>query len=447
MNLINDINGQVKKYSQGQVKVVDVSHSATHTTVYLQGEQVDLNLLTGKTIIADGNPALLMNDRLLVSRPDATPIPFTPQLPHGISLPYFAGYDLLTNEPLVTDLATAPHLLIAGTSGGGKSTALYAFVSNLLYWMTTGELSNIELVALDPKRVDFKAFAGLPCFQHYTNYDDMVMALMVLEHVMEERYKLLENNGVLSLVQYNAIDGIEPIPQTVIIVDECQTFLGKNTDSLAPLKTLSAQGRAVGMHLVLATQSPRADNLPTAVTDNCNVRTCYAVPKHTASNVVLGVSGAELLQGKGSCLTMIHGKLHHVQSALISPDAVANYVTNAAHITPYGLVLPRLDNQRKETNTGTIETDINSHYPSIVKPVSPADALYERAVESLTSFEIVQVNKSVLKQHLNCTDSAADKVYKRLNANGYFNPRENGAQYVTVNSDKFQETTMALNLN
>lgn len=224
------------------------------------------------------------------------------------SLPLALGLDVL-GEPMVIDLATLPHLLVAGATGSGKSVCLNGMICSLLCRLPPDEL---KLVLVDPKRVELKLYDGLPHLMTPV-IDDPSEANKVLKWAvreMENRYETLSEAGVRDIRAYNREveeeredPSGEKMPYLVIIVDELADLMFTNPKECEQSITRLAQmARAVGIHMCLATQRPSTDVITGLIKANLPARLAFRVSSGTDSRVILDQNGAETLLGDGDLL-------------------------------------------------------------------------------------------------------------------------------------------------
>lgn len=207
-----------------------------------------------------------------------------------------------TGEPVVLDLAKMPHLLVAGQTGSGKSVSLNAMILSILYNQTPDEC---QLVLVDPKRVELSSYRGVPHLRRdvVTDPDDAVDALGELVSEMERRYRLLEENGVRNIVSYNSRKDVDKMPYIVAVVDEMADLMMTSGKVLEDYIVRLAQlARAVGIHLVLATQKPIVKVITGLIKSNMPSRISFQVSSKSDSRVILDENGAEKLAGRGDML-------------------------------------------------------------------------------------------------------------------------------------------------
>jgi S-DNA-T family DNA segregation ATPase FtsK/SpoIIIE len=244
------------------------------------------------------------------------------------------------NGRIVTaDLAGMPHLLIAGSTGAGKSVAINAMIMSILYKATPDQ---VRLILVDPKRLELGNYEGVPhLFTPIITEPKLAAnALRNAVREMERRLKLLAEKGVRNMEQYNKLFDDEgtrslfgedsedrPLPYIVIIIDELADLMmldGANVEE--SITRLAQMARAVGMHLVLATQSPRVDVITGLIKANVPSRIAFAVSSQTDSRVILDQNGAETLLGAGDMLFAPIGSSHpqRIQGAYIDEAQIAS---------------------------------------------------------------------------------------------------------------------------
>ena len=215
----------------------------------------------------------------------------------------------LSGRPVVTDLQKMPHLLVAGTTGSGKSVCVNGLIISLLYRFTPDQL---QLMMVDPKQVELSVYEDIPHLVGFSDSDkgeiivDPKKAAQALHQVvglMEERYKLFAENKVRNLAEYNQKFDEEPLPWFVVIIDELADLMMVASKSVeTSICRIAQKARAAGIHLVLATQRPSADVLTGLIKVNIPSRAAFAVSSQVDSRVILDTGGAEHLLGKGDML-------------------------------------------------------------------------------------------------------------------------------------------------
>lgn len=238
----------------------------------------------------------------------------------------------VSGEPFVADLATMPHLLIAGTTGSGKSIMLAAMTTSFVMNNTPDQM---RLVLLDPKMVELSRFNGLPHLLGpvETELDRIVGVLRWATREMERRYKLLEKEAARNIETFNNALGRrrqdEALPYIVIIIDEIGDLMMQRPDETERTITRLAQmARAVGIHLMIATQRPSVDVITGLIKANFPARISFAVASSVDSRVILDSNGAESLMGRGDMLFLAPDAAgpQRIQGCYISDEEVNEVV-------------------------------------------------------------------------------------------------------------------------
>jgi S-DNA-T family DNA segregation ATPase FtsK/SpoIIIE len=250
-------------------------------------------------------------------------------------LPIPLGRDV-NGRYIVGDLTRMPHLLIAGSTGSGKSVCLNGIISTFLLNRTPEDL---KLLMIDPKMVELTGYNGVPHLQCpvVTEMDKVVGALRLVLREMERRYTLFSRHGVRNLDGYRLkmADevGAEQLPYLVVIIDELADLMMTASDEVETLLVRLAQmARATGIHLIIATQRPSVDVLTGLIKANVPARIAFAVSSLVDSRVILDMPGAERLLGRGDMLFMPPdaAKPQRIQGAFIE-DRDAQYVVEHWH--------------------------------------------------------------------------------------------------------------------
>ena len=241
-------------------------------------------------------------------------------------LPVALGEDTGGN-PVVTDLASLPHLLIAGATGSGKSVCLNSIVASLLF---TKPPDQLRIVMVDPKRVELTPFNGIPHLISpvIVDVEEVNPTLRALIAEMLRRYKMMEEFGTRNISGYNA-KAKDPMPYLVLIVDELADLMMMGGFEMEQnLVRLAQLGRAIGIHLVLATQRPSVNVVTGLLKANVPARVAFAVASQVDSRVILDTVGADKLLGKGDMLLLNHDspKPRRVQGALVYDEEIDRVV-------------------------------------------------------------------------------------------------------------------------
>ena len=229
----------------------------------------------------------------------------------------------VSGQPIVGDLSRMPHVLIAGATGSGKSVCVNALLAGFMLRNTPDQL---RLVLIDPKRVEMSMYRDLPhlLVPVVTEADHAVAALRWAVTEMENRYKLFASHAVRNIAGFNARApeiGLDPVPYIVIVIDELADLMMVAGNEVEELICRVAQlARAVGIHLVVATQRPSADIITGLIKANIPSRIAFAVSSGIDSRVVLDETGAEKLLGRGDMLYLPvdAGKATRIQGVMVS---------------------------------------------------------------------------------------------------------------------------------
>ena len=257
-------------------------------------------------------------------------------------IPLVLGCNIF-GKPIVADLTDMPHLLIAGTTGSGKSVGINGMILSMLYKLSPEEC---KFIMIDPKMLEFSAYTGIPhlMLPVITDAKNAVLSLKWVVKEMENRYRLMSEAGVRNIIGYNKKiklekqkarenpDGIrldlQSMHYIVVIIDEMADLMvvaGKEIEVL--VQRLSQMARAAGIHLIMATQRPSVDVITGVIKANFPTRISYHVTSKIDSRTILGEQGAEQLLGKGDMLFMPGGsKTLRVHGPMITDEEVENVV-------------------------------------------------------------------------------------------------------------------------
>ena len=317
------------------VKYSRITNLEEDLSLALKAESIRIARLPGKATVGIEVPN---NDRLTIAFRDI--VESTEFANHKSKLALAIGKQI-HGETIITDLARMPHLLIAGTTGAGKSVALNSMLLSLLYKATPDE---VKLVLIDPKRLEFGLYEDIPHLLTPVVVEPKLAAnaLSWAVREMERRYKLLAEYGVRNIDQFNLIlkrggeeiddigtEDIKPLPYIVVIIDELADLMmtASNVVEEAIIR-LSQMARAVGIHLILATQRPSVDVLTGVIKNNLPARMSFRVASKIDSRVILDTQGAETLLGKGDMLFLAPGtsRISRVHGAYVAEEEVKGVV-------------------------------------------------------------------------------------------------------------------------
>jgi len=357
----------------------------------------------------------------------------------------------ISGDVYVTDLSKMPHLLIAGSTGSGKSVGINMIVASLLY---AKHPSDVKLIMIDPKKIELSFYNKLR--KHYlavspdleeeiiTTPQNAVLLLKSVEYEMEKRYDKLAKAGVRNIVDYNVkvadvdkrpkdTDEIKHhhLPYLIVIVDELADLMitaGREVEE--PITRLAQLARAVGIHLVLATQRPSVNVITGVIKANFSSRIAYQVATKIDSRTILDMNGAEQLLGKGDMLFLPTGspKPIRIQNAFISTDEVeklTGYIeSQPGYSRPY--FLPSLYEKKKE---------------SAGKFLSDLDPMFEEAARVIVRHQ--QGSVSLLQRRLKLGYSRAARIVDQLEEAGIVGPNDGSkARSVIVENEEQLETIL-----
>lgn len=241
-------------------------------------------------------------------------------------IPIAVGKDTIGN-PYMTDLAKMPHLLVAGSTGSGKSVFINSLICSILYKFSPQE---VRMIMVDPKMLELSIYEGIPHLLHpvVTEAGKASQALKWAVREMMSRYAMLSEKGAKSISSYNA-SAEEPLPYIIIIVDElADLMMVSSKDVEASLTRLAQMARAAGIHLVLATQRPSVDVITGLIKANFPARIAFKVASKIDSRTILDTMGADKLIGMGDMLLLPPGSpnMERLHGAFVSDDEVEKVV-------------------------------------------------------------------------------------------------------------------------
>ena len=320
------------------------------------------------------------------------------------SLPLALGKDI-TGTPIVTDLDDMPHILIAGTTGSGKTVCVNSLILSLLYKLSPNDL---KFVMIDPKMVELMPFNGLPHMlcPVVTDSKKASVALNWVVGEMEERYQLLAKVGARNIEAYN--EKQEKLPYIIVIIDEFADLMTVARDQIENAITRLAQlSRAVGIHLMLATQRPSVDVITGVIKANLPARISFKVASKVDSRTVLDMNGADKLLGKGDMLFLRPGeeKLIRIQGTLVSDkeiEKVVNFIKEQAEPVYDEEILK--DQHKSQSGSGE------------------KDELYDEAVRVI--MESNQASVSILQRRMRLGYTRAARIIDQMELDGMVGPFE-----------------------
>ncbi|MCC8122623.1 MAG: DNA translocase FtsK [Oscillospiraceae bacterium] len=361
---------------------------------------------------------------------------------HKSKVAFSVGKDIGGNN-IVGDIARLPHLLIAGTTGSGKSVCTNSLIISLLYKATPEE---VRLIMVDPKMVELGIYNGIPhlLIPVVTDPKKAAGALQWAVTEMMKRYRAFSEVGVRDLTSYNDLaarsDEMEKMPQIVIVIDElADLMLGAAKEVEESICRVAQMGRASGMHLIIATQRPSADVITGLMKANIPSRIAFAVASALESRIILDTTGAEKLVGRGDMLyfPLGSGKPQRVQGCLISDQEVADVVacvkqSGAAEYSDE--IIREIEQNAAEKEKGgkgvggSAPTDVDNSF----------DELFPSAVEVVVETGMASV--SMLQRRLKLGYSRAARLVDQLEEKGIVGPFEGSKpRQVLISKEQWQE--------
>lgn len=236
----------------------------------------------------------------------------------------FAVGENISGEPVVGDIASMPHLLIAGQTGSGKSVMINAIMTSLLYRNSPADL---KFILVDPKQVELTPYNHIPHLLTpvITQPEKCLSALQWAANEMERRYGLLSESGKRNIASYNQVHKEDRMPMIVIIIDElADLMMVASRDVETLISRLAAKARAVGIHLIVATQRPSVDVITGLIKANIPSRIAFTTSSQVDSRTIIDQAGAEKLLGKGDMLmtTSDTAKPVRIQAVFVDDDEV-----------------------------------------------------------------------------------------------------------------------------
>ncbi|MEO8412794.1 MAG: DNA translocase FtsK [Ginsengibacter sp.] len=342
------------------------------------------------------------------------------------SLPIAIGKKI-DNENFIVDLTTMPHLLMAGATGQGKSVGLNAILVSLLY---KKHPSQLKLVLIDPKKVELSIYQSIE--KHYlaklpgeedaiiTDTKKVIHTLNALCIEMDNRYDLLKEAGTRNIKEYNEKfvsrklnpeKGHQYLPFIVLVIDEFADLImtaGKEVEM--PIARLAQLARAVGIHLIIATQRPSVNIITGTIKANFPARIAFKVSSKIDSRTILDVGGAEQLIGKGDMLISYNGELTRLQCAFVDTpevDKVTDFIGDQQGY-PQAFLLPEYVDEKEFENK---DFDVNDR-----------DALFEDAAKLIVQSQ--SGSTSLLQRRMKLGYNRAGRLMDQLEAAGVVGPNQ-----------------------
>ncbi len=353
---------------------------------------------------------------------------------HKSKLAVALGIDVAGN-PSIVDIAAMPHLLIAGSTGSGKSVAVNSFMCSILFRATPEE---VKFILVDPKRVELTGYNDIPHLLTpvIVEPSKVVSALKWATQTMDQRYKMLSEVGVKNINDYNELAGLATMPNIVIVIDElADVMLFAPSEVEDSITRIAQMARAVGIHLVLATQRPSVDVLTGLIKANVPTRIAFNVASMTDSRVILDTPGAEKLLGRGDMLFQAPDKPKpiRVQGTFVSSEETKSLI----------------DFLKSQGKKPQYEEEILTKFQSgkISGGSSGANGgdsdIDEKSVEAARLFLTAdKASSSLIQRRMSVGYARAARILDQLYALGLVGPPD-GSKPRDVNNNKIREFLMS----
>jgi S-DNA-T family DNA segregation ATPase FtsK/SpoIIIE len=428
------VEGEVKEYHPGPIittyefypnpgiKISQVANLAEDLSLALGAESVRIQRIPGKSSLGVEIPN---NKREVIKLRDILESENFRNSPSKLT---FALGKTVHDEVYVTDLAIMPHLLIAGATGTGKSVCLNALIASILYKAAPDE---VKLILIDPKRLEFTLYEGIPHLMSPVINDPKKAGIVLMDAVrkMEERYHLLSQHKVRNIEQYNHHIAqvlkekketlsedekakLKPLPYIVIIIDElAELMIVSAQDVDYAIARLAQLARAVGIHLVLATQRPSIDVITGTIKNNFSSRIAFRVPSKIDSRIILDTSGADKLLGMGDMLFMPPNyprliRLHCSYAAIPEIRRLVKFVREQG--------TPDYDDRLVSVIKGAGDY--------VLGDLGEKDELYDEAVRLI--LHTGQASASYLQRKLKLGYARASRIIDQMELEGILGPSE-----------------------
>ena len=354
----------------------------------------------------------------------------------------------ISGRPMVFDIEKMPHILIAGTTGSGKSICINSIIMSILY---KAKPSEVKLILIDPKKVEFNVYKDIPHLSCKIVSDPKKAAgaLNSAVNEMEKRFKLIEQVGVRNITGYNEITKNDPdmpyMPRMVIIIDELADLMMTAREEVeTAICRIAQKARAAGIHLILGTQRPSVDVITGLIKANVPSRIAFTVRSQVDSRTVIDISGAEKLLGMGDMLYMPVGapKPIRVQGSFVSDGEVEKIVDYIKANNP------------PVVYDAEFERSIDEEAAKCGKPAKTADDALAGEVDSGNedpklweaidlAIDAGKISTSLLQRRLEIGYGRAAKIIDRLEEMGFVGPADgNKPRKILVTHSDVQERRM-----
>ena len=347
---------------------------------------------------------------------------------HPSTTAFAVGKDI-SGKNIVGNISKLPHVLIAGTTGSGKSVCTNSLIVSMLYKSTPEE---VRFIMVDPKMVELAPYNGIPhlLIPVVTDPKKAAGALQWAVYEMMKRYKMFSEHGVKDLASYNKIaatdEALKKMPSVVVVIDElADLMLVAAKEVEESICRVAQMGRAAGMHLVIATQRPSADVITGLMKANIPSRIAFAVASAMESRIILDTAGAEKLVGRGDMLyaPLGEGKPKRVQGCFISSEEierVVSFVKENGETDYDESVIDKINAAVAEKEKGNAKSGGNA--PSEQSAADEGDEMLPAAIDVV--METGQASVSMLQRRLKLGYSRAARIVDEMETRGIVGPFE-----------------------
>lgn len=325
------------------------------------------------------------------------------------------GLDV-SGKPVIADIGRMPHILIAGQTGSGKSVCINTFLASILFRASPSE---VKFIMVDPKRVELTGYNDIPHLLSpvIVDTDKVLSALRWLTREMDRRYELFAQAGAKNIDSYNEMSGFQALPFIVLLIDELADVMLLSPVEVEDAITRIAQmSRAVGIHMVLATQRPSVNVITGLIKANIPTRVAFAVSSQVDSRVIMDIQGAEKLLGMGDMLYLPpdQAKPARIQGAFVNEVEIkklVNFVKNQGVPVQY---------------TSEITTMTKSGKPAVPGVMGDTDDLFSEAVKVVCQYD--RASASLLQRRLSIGYARAARVVDQLQDAGVIAPSDGSSK-------------------
>lgn len=337
------------------------------------------------------------------------------------------GLDV-SGKPIIADIGKMPHILIAGQTGSGKSVCVNTFLASILFRASPSE---VKFIMVDPKRVELTGYSDIPHLLSpvIVDTDKVLSALRWLTREMDRRYQLFAQAGARNIDAYNEMSGFQALPYIVLLIDELADVMLLSPVEVEDAITRIAQmSRAVGIHMVLATQRPSVNVITGLIKANIPTRIAFAVSSQIDSRVIMDTQGAEKLLGKGDMLYLPpdQAKPARIQGAFVNDEEIkklVNFIKNQGVPVQY---------------TEEVTTQTKSGKAVVPGVIGETDNFFADAVKAVCQYD--RASASLLQRRLSIGYARAARVIDQLQDAGVIAPSDGSSkprEVLIKNADEF----------